>query len=47
MPHTATGTGSTGVRFVNPDELGSLPMHESGWLRIRHHLEQRELPYLG
>jgi ADP-ribose pyrophosphatase YjhB (NUDIX family) len=38
---------STDVRYVDISELDTLPMHESVRLRIRHHLEQRDRPYLG
>ncbi|MFH9006588.1 NUDIX hydrolase [Streptomyces afghaniensis] len=38
---------STEVRFVAPADLDSLPMHPTQRLRIRHHLENRPLPYLG
>lgn len=43
----AVSDESTDVRFVDPDELDALPMHESVRLRIRHHLERRDRPYLG
>ncbi|MEU7025105.1 NUDIX domain-containing protein [Streptomyces sp. NPDC046275] len=38
---------STELRFVAPEELGSLPMHHTQRLRIRHFLEHRPAPYLG
>ncbi|MEU7511518.1 NUDIX domain-containing protein [Streptomyces sp. NPDC042898] len=38
---------STELRFVAPQELGSLPMHHTQRLRIRHFLERRPAPYLG
>ncbi|GGZ00530.1 NUDIX domain-containing protein [Streptomyces nitrosporeus] len=38
---------STELRFVAPEELGSLPMHHTQRLRIRHFLEHRATPYLG
>jgi ADP-ribose pyrophosphatase YjhB (NUDIX family) len=43
----AVSDESTAVRFVSPDELDSLPIHESMRLRLRHHLERRDRPYLG
>ncbi|MBB5917615.1 ADP-ribose pyrophosphatase YjhB (NUDIX family) [Nocardia transvalensis] len=38
---------STEVRFVRPDELSDLPVHETIRLRLRHHAERRDQPYLG
>lgn len=38
---------STELRFIEPADLGELPMHHTQRLRIRHFLEQRERPYLG
>ncbi|MEV8017152.1 NUDIX domain-containing protein [Streptomyces sp. NPDC086554] len=38
---------STEVRFVDPDELNSLPMHHTQQLRLQHYLEDRSTPYLG
>ncbi|GAB1329431.1 NUDIX hydrolase [Streptomyces sennicomposti] len=38
---------STELRFVDPRELDSLPMHHTQRLRLRHFLEQRPDPYLG
>jgi ADP-ribose pyrophosphatase YjhB (NUDIX family) len=38
---------STDVRYIDPAELDALPMHESVRLRIRHHLDGRDRPYLG
>ncbi|MGW0082395.1 NUDIX domain-containing protein [Streptomyces sp. NPDC003393] len=35
------------LRFIAPDELGTLPMHHTQRLRIRHFLERRREPYLG
>lgn len=43
----AVSDESTEVRFVDPAELDVLPVHESVRLRIRHHLERRDSPYLG
>ncbi|MRH90006.1 NUDIX domain-containing protein [Nocardia sp. SYP-A9097] len=38
---------STAVRFLGLDELAGLPVHESVRLRLQHHVEQRDSPYLG
>ena len=38
---------STEVRFVDPAEFDRLPIHDSVRLRLRHHAEKRDLPYLG
>ncbi|MEU7644123.1 NUDIX domain-containing protein [Streptomyces huasconensis] len=38
---------STELRFVDPAELESLPMHHTQRLRIQHFLERRSAPYLG
>ncbi|MEW5353520.1 NUDIX hydrolase [Streptomyces sp. 16-176A] len=38
---------STELRFVDPQELESLPMHHTQRLRLRHFLEHRPEPYLG
>ena len=38
---------STEVRWVDPAELGELPMHGSSRLRIDHLLAGRSRPYLG
>ncbi|MBM7170081.1 NUDIX domain-containing protein [Streptomyces sp. G44] len=38
---------STELRFVDPAELESLPMHHTQRLRIQHFLERRAAPYLG
>ena len=38
---------STEVRFVDPGELDSLPVHHTQRLRIGHYLEKRDSPYLG
>ncbi|GAA5043892.1 NUDIX hydrolase [Streptomyces similanensis] len=37
---------STELRFVDPRELKSLPMHHTQRLRLRHFLQQRSAPYL-
>jgi ADP-ribose pyrophosphatase YjhB (NUDIX family) len=38
---------STELRFVDPGELGDLPMHHTQRLRVGHFLEGRERPWLG
>ncbi|MEV6773839.1 NUDIX domain-containing protein [Nocardia sp. NPDC051030] len=38
---------STSVRFLALDELAELPVHDTVRLRLRHHAENREQPYLG
>ncbi|QIS24678.1 NUDIX domain-containing protein [Nocardia terpenica] len=38
---------STEVRFVHPDELGELPVHDTVRLRLHHHAERRAHPHLG
>jgi ADP-ribose pyrophosphatase YjhB (NUDIX family) len=43
----AVSDESTDVRFVDPAELDALPIHESVRLRLRHHLERRDRPFLG
>jgi hypothetical protein len=43
----ATSTESKEVGWVPLDQLDAFPMHESTRLRIRHHLDQRALPYIG
>ncbi|MEV4236288.1 MULTISPECIES: NUDIX domain-containing protein [Nocardia] len=38
---------STEVRFLHPDELADVPVHDTVRLRLQHHMEQRGQPYLG
>jgi ADP-ribose pyrophosphatase YjhB (NUDIX family) len=38
---------STEVRFIDPTELDHLPIHDTVRLRLRHHAEHRDTPYLG
>ncbi|WP_245663069.1 NUDIX domain-containing protein [Nocardia inohanensis] len=38
---------STEVRFLTLDELAELPVHPTVRLRLDHHSEQRQLPWLG
>lgn len=43
----AVSRESTEVRFIHPDELAQLPVHDTVRLRLQHHAEQRNRPYLG
>lgn len=38
---------STEVRFLDLDELATLPVHETVRLRLHHYAEARAQPYLG
>lgn len=38
---------STELRFIDPAELDSLPMHHTQRLRVGHYLENRKSAYLG
>ncbi|MGX2996108.1 NUDIX hydrolase [Streptomyces sp. JNUCC 64] len=38
---------STELRFVRPEEIEQLPIHHTQRLRLRHFLEDYEMPYLG
>ncbi|MFC7933502.1 NUDIX hydrolase [Streptomyces cinereoruber] len=38
---------STELRFVDREELDTLPMHHTQRLRLAHYLENRDQPYLG
>jgi ADP-ribose pyrophosphatase YjhB (NUDIX family) len=38
---------STDVRFVRPEELSEIPIHDTVRLRLQHHSEKRLQPYLG
>ncbi|RZT79383.1 ADP-ribose pyrophosphatase YjhB (NUDIX family) [Micromonospora violae] len=38
---------STDVRFIHPTDFGHLPIHDTVRLRLRHHAEHRDTPYLG
>jgi ADP-ribose pyrophosphatase YjhB (NUDIX family) len=38
---------STELRFIDPAELDSLPVHHTKRLRVGHFLEGRDKPYLG
>jgi 8-oxo-dGTP pyrophosphatase MutT (NUDIX family) len=43
----AVSDESTDVRFVDPAEFDGLPIHDTVRLRLRHHAERRDRPYLG
>ncbi|OXR40095.1 Nucleoside triphosphatase NudI [Nocardia cerradoensis] len=43
----AVSAESTEVRFIRPDELPEIPVHDTVRLRLKHHTEQRTQPYLG
>lgn len=43
----ATSDESTEVRFVDPTEFDHMPIHDTVRLRLRHHAEHRDHPYLG
>ncbi|WP_079159143.1 NUDIX hydrolase [Streptomyces sp. SAT1] len=45
--HSEISDESTEIRFVDPEEINTLPMHHTQKLRIRHFLENRPSPYLG
>ena len=38
---------STEVRFVDPTEFDHLPIHDTVRLRLHHHAQHRDTPYLG
>lgn len=38
---------STEVCFVDPAGFDQIPSHETVRLRLRHHAEHRDAPYLG
>jgi hypothetical protein len=38
---------STEVRFIDPTEFDHIPIHDTVRLRLRHHAEHRQTPYLG
>ena len=43
----AVSDESTEVRFIDPTEFDQLPIHDTVRLRLRHHAEHRDTPYLG
>jgi ADP-ribose pyrophosphatase YjhB (NUDIX family) len=38
---------STEVRFIHPTEFDHIPIHDTVRLRLRHHAQRRDTPYLG
>lgn len=38
---------STDVRFVDPAEVDRLPMHETVRMRLRHHTDRLDRPWIG
>lgn len=38
---------STEIRFIDPAELDTLPIHHTQRLRLTHYLNHRDSPYLG
>jgi len=38
---------STDVRFIDPSDFDDIPIHDTVRLRLRHHAEHRDHPYLG
>lgn len=52
LAHVVGGTitlsaESTDVRFVHPAEFDRIPIHDTVRLRLGHHTQQRDTPYLG
>jgi 8-oxo-dGTP pyrophosphatase MutT (NUDIX family) len=43
----AVSAESTDVRFIDPADLDRIPVHDTVRLRLRHHAEHRDQPYLG
>lgn len=43
----AVSEESTEVRWARPEEIGTLPMHDTQRLRLRHFAEGRREPYIG
>jgi ADP-ribose pyrophosphatase YjhB (NUDIX family) len=43
----AVSDESTDVRFIDPAEFDLIPIHDTVRLRLRHHAEHRDTPYLG
>ncbi|GID93308.1 NUDIX domain-containing protein [Amorphoplanes digitatis] len=43
----AASDESTDVRFIDPADFHHIPIHESVRLRLRHHAEHHDRPYLG
>lgn len=38
---------STDVRFIHPAEFDHIPIHDTVRLRLHHHAQRRDIPYLG
>ncbi|TCB99022.1 NUDIX domain-containing protein [Micromonospora zingiberis] len=38
---------STEVRFIHPTDFDRIPIHDTVRLRLHHHAEHRDTPYLG
>lgn len=43
----AVSDESTEVRFIDPAEFDAIPIHDTVRLRLHHHAERRDRPYLG
>ncbi|MEU4555322.1 NUDIX domain-containing protein [Micromonospora violae] len=43
----AVSDESTDVRFIHATDFNHLPIHDTVRLRLRHHAERRDTPYLG
>jgi ADP-ribose pyrophosphatase YjhB (NUDIX family) len=43
----AVSDESTDVRFIDPADFDHIPIHDTVRLRLRHHAEHRDHPYLG
>ncbi|WP_194831933.1 NUDIX domain-containing protein [Nocardia sp. XZ_19_369] len=43
----ALSAESTDVRFLRPEELEGVPVHDTVRLRLQHHAAQRTQPFLG
>lgn len=43
----AVSDESTEVRFIDPAEFDHIPIHDTVRLRLHHHAQQRDTPYLG
>ncbi len=43
----AVSDESTEVRFIHPTEFDHIPIHDTVRLRLHHHTEHRDIPYLG
>lgn len=43
----AVSDESTDLRYIHPDDIDHLPMHDTMRLRIQHYTQRRDQPYLG